>query len=58
MKNVQVINEIDYLLNTYCEGCFVQTLIRKEKGKTAAHGFCIHKCSVGEEIKLAGKKLN
>ncbi|KQL35796.1 zinc-finger domain-containing protein [Psychrobacillus sp. FJAT-21963] len=58
MKNSQIINEIDYLLNTYCEGCFVKTLLRKEKGKTVAHDFCIHSCTVGEEIRQVGEKLN
>lgn len=57
MKNTEIINAIDHLLQTYCDGCFVRTQLRKEKGKTNAHHFCIHKCTVGEEIKQTGKKL-
>ncbi|TQR20733.1 zinc-finger domain-containing protein [Psychrobacillus vulpis] len=57
MKNVQIINEIDYLINTYCEGCLVLKCLRKEKGRRAAHNFCISACTVGEEIKQAGEKL-
>lgn len=58
MKNAQIINEIDYLLTTYCEGCFVRKYLRKEKGKNEAHVFCIHTCTVGEELKHVGEKLN
>ncbi|PZX07605.1 uncharacterized protein DUF2602 [Psychrobacillus insolitus] len=57
MKNMEVINEIDILLNKYCEDCFVRSHLRKEKGKTVAHDFCIHVCTVGEQIKETGKKL-
>lgn len=57
MKHVQLINEIDCLFSTYCEGCLVRAALRKEKGKTAAHSFCIHACTVGEEIKEIGAKL-
>ena len=55
MKNMEVINEIDILLNKYCEDCFVRSHLRKEKGKTVAHDFCIHVCTVGEQIKETGK---
>ncbi len=57
MKNSQIINEIDQLLENYCEGCFVKKQLRKEKGKSMAHQFCINECTVGEEIKEAGNKL-
>ncbi|MEK4485533.1 zinc-finger domain-containing protein [Psychrobacillus sp. FSL H8-0484] len=57
MKNTHLINEIDYLLETYCDGCFIRTHLRKEKGKTVAHNFCIRQCTIGEEIKQAGTKL-
>ncbi|MFJ7972532.1 zinc-finger domain-containing protein [Psychrobacillus sp. NPDC096389] len=57
MKNTQIINEIDHILQKYCDGCFVRTQLRKEKGKTVAHQFCIHGCTVGEEIKQKGEKL-
>lgn len=57
VKNNEIINQIDQLVDTYCDGCFVKTQLRKEKGKTIAHDFCIHSCTVGEEIKLIGEKL-
>ena len=58
MKNSEIINQIDQLVDTYCDGCFVKTTLRKEKGKTIAHDFCIHSCTVGEEIKQIGEKLS
>ncbi|MDI2589022.1 MULTISPECIES: zinc-finger domain-containing protein [unclassified Psychrobacillus] len=57
MKNTQIINEIDLIMQKYCDGCFVRTQLRKDKGKTIAHQFCIHSCTVGEEIKQKGEKL-
>ncbi|WP_391209160.1 zinc-finger domain-containing protein [Psychrobacillus sp. L4] len=57
MKNTQIIDEIDYLLTNYCEGCYIKSLFRKEKGKIAAHNFCIHTCTVGEGIREIGEKL-
>lgn len=57
MKNTEIINEIDQLIENYCEGCFVKAELRKEKGKTKAHQFCIKECTVGEEIREAGNKL-
>ncbi|WP_391121999.1 zinc-finger domain-containing protein [Psychrobacillus sp. L3] len=57
MKNNQIIGEIDYLLTTYCESCYLKDLFRKEKGKIAAHNFCIHSCTVGEEIREIGENL-
>ncbi|MCM3359162.1 MULTISPECIES: zinc-finger domain-containing protein [unclassified Psychrobacillus] len=57
MKHTQIINEIDQLIENYCEGCLVKSELRKEKGKAKAHQFCIKGCTVGEEIKEAGNKL-
>jgi hypothetical protein len=58
MKNTHLITEIDYLLDTYCEDCLIKSLLRKEKGKSAAHNFCIYTCTVGEEIREIGEKLH
>lgn len=57
MKNFHLVTEIDYLLDTYCEDCFIKSLLRKEKGKSVAHNFCIYTCTVGEEIRELGEKL-
>ena len=58
MNKLSIINEIDEMLNTYCEGCFVRTQIRKDQGKTAAHRFCISSCTIGTQLKFLGNELN
>lgn len=58
MKKVSIINEIDDMLSTYCEGCFVKAQLRKDGGKTAAHRFCISECTVGTQLKFLGQELN
>ncbi|WP_277584317.1 zinc-finger domain-containing protein [Psychrobacillus antarcticus] len=57
MKNTQLINKIDELLDTYCDGCFVRKQLRKESGKTIAYRFCLEQCTVGENIKQIGSQL-
>lgn len=58
MNKSTVMNEIDELMDTYCEGCFLKSLIRKEQGKKAAHRFCIQQCTVGEQLRFLGSELN
>ncbi|GKW44679.1 MULTISPECIES: zinc-finger domain-containing protein [unclassified Planococcus (in: firmicutes)] len=58
MNKLSIINEIDEMMETYCEGCFVRKQIRKEQGKTAAHRFCISHCSVGTQLQFLGNELN
>ena len=58
MKKVSIINEIDEMLNTYCEGCFVKAQLRKDEGKTAAHRFCISNCTIGTQLQFLGNELN
>ncbi|MBT2582100.1 zinc-finger domain-containing protein [Planococcus sp. ISL-109] len=58
MKKVSIINEIDDMLSTYCEGCFVKAQLRKDEGKTAAHRFCISECTVGTQLQFLGQELN
>lgn len=58
MKKVSIINEIDEMLTTYCDGCFVKAQLRKDEGKTAAHRFCISECTVGTQLKFLGQELN
>jgi len=53
----QVTNEINRLLEVYCDGCPIKHDLRARKGKTAAHQFCINGCSVGKELKQTGEKL-
>lgn len=58
MKRVEVIKQIDELLSSYCDGCFLRSYYRKEHSKTKAHKFCIHQCTVGGMIQTKGKYLN
>lgn len=58
MDKLSIINEIDEMLASYCEGCFVRTQMRKEQGKTAAHRFCISNCTVGTQLQFLGNELN
>ncbi|PKH10052.1 zinc-finger domain-containing protein [Planomicrobium sp. MB-3u-38] len=58
MNKLSIINEIDEMLNTYCDGCFVRAQIRKDEGKTAAHRFCISNCTIGTQLQFLGNELN
>lgn len=58
MNKVMVMNEIDEILDTYCDGCFVKRQLTKDKGKTAAHSFCITTCTIGEHLKFLGQEMN
>ncbi|MBF1992191.1 zinc-finger domain-containing protein [Staphylococcus schleiferi] len=51
------IAEIDQLSQQYCEQCLVKSYIRKVKGKTQAHHFCINECSIGKQIRQLGNEL-
>ncbi|MBD8004878.1 zinc-finger domain-containing protein [Bacillus norwichensis] len=57
MNRTDVMNEINDLLKTYCEDCFLKKHFRKEYSKTFAHHFCIKKCTVGESIQRKGNLL-
>ncbi|MEW9501848.1 zinc-finger domain-containing protein [Jeotgalibacillus marinus] len=57
MKRRKVIDEVQELINTYCEGCPVKKQLRIDGGKTRAHRFCIRECTVGERIRRYGKHL-
>ena len=50
--------QVDFLLTTYCDGCFLHKQLVKELGRTHAHRFCINKCTVGESLKQIGSSLN
>ncbi|MBP3038955.1 zinc-finger domain-containing protein [Bacillaceae bacterium Marseille-Q3522] len=57
MERKDILKEMETLMDTYCEGCFLHKYFTKEKGRRYAHRFCITKCTVGEKIKNCGKKL-
>ncbi|MBT2754982.1 zinc-finger domain-containing protein [Mesobacillus foraminis] len=58
MTRKELLLEVEDLLNTYCEGCFLKSQHRKDNGKRYAHKFCISACTVGEKIKRCGDKLS
>ena len=57
MNKVSVMKEIDQLTDTYCTECLVIRDLRKKRGKTGAHRFCIEQCTVGEQLQFLGKEL-
>ncbi|MCI2254741.1 zinc-finger domain-containing protein [Domibacillus sp. 8LH] len=58
MNRTELLLEVEELLNTYCKDCLVKNTLRKERGKTAAHKFCITQCTIGEKLKQYGDKLS
>ncbi|QPC46641.1 zinc-finger domain-containing protein [Mangrovibacillus cuniculi] len=57
MNRTSAIKEVDYLLETYCEGCLVKQVMKKDRGRKGAHQFCISSCTVGEQLKKLGEEL-
>lgn len=53
-----IMNEIDSIIDTYCEGCFLKRQLAKDKGKTAAHKFCITGCTIGDQLRFLGNEMN
>ncbi|MBG9581649.1 hypothetical protein ABE42_21130 [Bacillus thuringiensis] len=58
MDRKQLITEVNDLLETYCEGCFLREHNRKTNSKYYAHSFCIRQCTVGETLKKYGEQLS
>ncbi|WP_053363902.1 zinc-finger domain-containing protein [Bacillus sp. FJAT-27251] len=58
MGRKDLLEEVEELLATYCEGCFLKKQHKKDHGKRFAHRFCITACTVGEKIKVCGAKLS
>ena len=54
----RIYEEVDEVISTYCQDCFLQKHFRKEKGKAYAHKFCITQCTVGEKLKQLGQELS
>ncbi|MEH7441617.1 zinc-finger domain-containing protein [Bacillus sp. JJ1122] len=53
----EILAEVETLLSTYCNGCFLKKHHQVEKGKRFAHRFCITECTVGNQIKSCGNRL-
>ncbi len=58
MNRKEILQDIEKTLMTYCQGCFLKKHFRTEYGATHAHRFCISQCTVGEQLKLYGDRLN
>lgn len=52
-----LLKQVEETLNT-CSGCFLYTLHKRECGRTNAHSYCLSSCTVGEQLKRLGEKLN
>ncbi|RSD26566.1 zinc-finger domain-containing protein [Mesobacillus subterraneus] len=57
MTRKQILAEVETLLSTYCNGCFLKKHHQQENGKRYAHRFCITECTVGNQIKACGNRL-
>lgn len=58
MNKTIIMNEIDGILDAYCDGCFLKIQLTKDKGKSGAHKFCITTCTIGEQLKFLGQEMN
>ena len=58
MDKTIIMNDIDGILDTYCEGCFLKTQLSKDKGKSRSHKFCITTCTIGEQLQFLGQEMN
>ena len=58
MNKTMIMSEIDEILTSYCEDCFLKTQLAKERGKTGAHRFCIKTCTIGEQLQFLGREIN
>lgn len=50
--------EIDEVMDYYCECCLVKKALNRERGKTAAHRFCIQDCTIGDQLRFLGNEMN
>ncbi|MBS4199446.1 zinc-finger domain-containing protein [Bacillus sp. FJAT-49732] len=57
MKRTKVFKEIDELITSYCDGCFLHLHFKKEFSKSYAHKFCIGECTIGQKLQEKGKTL-
>lgn len=57
LDKLTVMKDIDELTDMYCNDCLVKCQLRKERGKSGAHRFCIEACTVGEQLQFLGQEL-
>lgn len=58
LERYTIMQEIDSVIDRYCEGCLVKQTLNKERGKTAAHLFCIETCTIGDQLRFLGNEMN
>ncbi|OQP19400.1 zinc-finger domain-containing protein [Geobacillus zalihae] len=56
-RRKEILDQIAWLEETYCDGCFLKSTFRKEYGKTYAQSFCIQQCTVGEQMRQYGETI-
>ena len=52
MNKTFVMNEIDEILDVYCEGCFLKNQLSKEKGKTGTSSFVSQRVQLGNSFSI------
>lgn len=57
MNKQVIVEEIDEIVDEYCQHCLVRKALREEKGRTNAHRFCITSCSIGKKIRFLGQEM-
>lgn len=57
-SRLKIMNEIDEVMDRYCNDCLLKRTLNKERGKTAAHRFCINECTIGDQLKFLGNEMN
>ena len=58
MDKTLVMNEIDMIIDSYCDGCFLKKQLVKDHGKASAHRFCISGCTIGDHLQFLGEEMN
>lgn len=53
-----LLNDIDYLLDTYCDDCLLFLALKEEGGRASAYRFCLRQCTIGKKLQDIGKKLS
>ncbi len=58
LDRAHIMEEIDGVMDRYCDNCLVKKALNQERGKTAAHRFCIEECTIGDQLKFLGDEMN
>lgn len=52
-----MLTEVEALFTVYCKDCFLHKQLKKDHGRRHAHRFCITKCTVGEQLRSYGNRM-